>query len=224
MKYNKHLNEQKLIKYKWHYILSLGSLVLFLFTNSVLHAQWGSRSASILVTQRDTDDNNSNKKWSSDTMVDEHAVLMEFDKITKEWTAIAKEFGSYKGLTKYCSEREFRNEVDALLGAIHHYDTLLYGILINKTLHTSNPELKITIREIEKVEKDFKPKNFHEHLNQDCRHRRKLERNKEKTKNDMHIYSYDGQVLIIENDIRQYVQRITRLVGLIHKHAFHLIK
>ena len=204
------------------FLLLIGGLCL------PLQAQWGSRGASDAPASskrpsREQETPSTSTFLPQHAEVDEHELLIEFDKIIQEWEIASSDLGTYDGLAKYCSEKEYRDEIDGLLGAIHHYDTLLYGVLKDKALYESGHELKVTIREIEKIEGKYKPKYFHKHINDDCTGRRQIEKDRDKIANDLHTNSYDGQALVIDNDIHQYIHRITHLVELIDKHAFHLI-
>ena len=194
---------------------------LFVVTMLLAQAQWGSRR---VPTMPDVEEEVDLLRDQDVGEVDEYMVLMEFNQVVQEWGIISATLGSYAGLERYCDDRNYRNDVDALLGAIHHYDTLMYGIIRKMALCSAPmPSFKKALREIEKVEEEVSLEDFHKHLNDDCRHRSVIERDRKKIRNDLHINSYDGQVLIIENDIRQYVEKITHVIELINKHAFFLI-
>lgn len=151
-------------------------------------------------------------------------IVNELDRLDDAWHEIADEMGTYAGLAFYCKDKEYKYEIDNLLNDIHHYDTLLYQILLAKVeLDGASHTLRRTIKEIEKVENKYRPKNFHIKLQDDCKGRREIERNKKKLQSDIQAESYDGRALIINNDIHTYIHHITNLVDLIDKHAHHIL-
>ena len=207
--------------------------IFALYSTTSLYAQWGSRGSSgssgssssrasrSSRTGGGSDDTPAKKTYSKP--IDEHQVLVEFEGIIEDWEITAKSLGTYRGLSKYCEDQIYKDSIDGLLGAIHHYDSLLYSVLKEKSLYNSSHELSVTIKEIDALETKFKPANFHKHLKDDCRGKREIEKNEKKIRNDLNIDSYDGQSLILDTDIHQYIHRITHLVELIDKHALHLI-
>ena len=151
-------------------------------------------------------------------------IVLEIDKLDEEWHEIADELGTYAGLSLYCSDKKYKSQVNSVLDHVHHYDTLLYQILLVKAeLEGATHTLNKTIKEIEKIETKYKPKYFHSKLQDDCKGRRYIERNKKKLQSDVQMQSYDGQALIIDNDIHTYIRHITRLVDLVDKHAHHVL-
>ncbi len=192
--------------------------LLLIVTMGSASAQWGSRSLTIVESQSKT------SSASIKDQVYEHSVLVEFESIVTEWKAMSKDISVYEGLLKYCDDQAYRDEVDALLGGIHHYDTLMYRILIKKRdQYADNKEIQQTLKKIQKIEHKFKPSHFHRHLNNDCHKSKKLEKNRDALKNDLHMNSYQGQIFLIESDMQQYTNRITRMVNLINKSAAHFI-
>ena len=200
------------------YVMFLVCLCIsFSATLPSAEAQWGSKKKEVKRKRK--------KKKSREAVEAEgHEVVKELDRIDSTWHVIADKLGTYAGLSKYCTEAEYKKKVNTLLDEVHHYDTLLYQILIRKAeLEGDGKTLKRTIKEVEKVETKYKPKSFARKLKDDCKGRNYIEKYKKKLKRDVQMESYDGQALVIDNDIHAYIKRITHLLDLIDKHAHHLL-
>ncbi|MCY4419312.1 MAG: hypothetical protein OXB93_05660 [Cytophagales bacterium] len=156
-------------------------------------------------------------------LADGHALVEEYDRVVKEWDIMAEEISDYRGLSFYCTNAEYRENVMYILDTIHHLDSLLYKALEKKARISSNRELRTTIKEIDRLENKYKPQNFIRKLNDDCRERRYLEKNYKKLRNDLGMESYDGRALIVENDAATYVYHIKRLTDLVDKHIHHIL-
>lgn len=150
-------------------------------------------------------------------------VLKEFDAMVFHWEENSQSLDTYNGLKKYCFDREYKQRIIVSLEKMHHYDSLLYGILRAK-MKENGHELRITVREIEQFENKYKPMRFIEKLNDDCAGERYLERHKKELKREIGLESYDGQAEVIENDAATYIHHINRLLDLIDRHAHHLIE
>ena len=214
-----------------YFFASIFWVLLAFWSTPDLQAQWGSRAKSEAPSRKKHKKGRKKHKEEKELQVaeisdvDEHEIAVNFDKVVKEWDEVAEYLGTYDGMLSYCEVEEFQDRVDGLLGEIHHYDTLLYGVLQYKKHHNHNSrELRKTLAEIEKVEHKYNPKNFHRHLNEDCRSGKSLERNRKKLANDIHMNSYDGKTLILDNEIHTYIRHITHLVDLVDKHILHLLE
>lgn len=153
---------------------------------------------------------------------EEENVVARFDDIVTRWDLLSTELGSYEGLNKYCSQREYQENVITILNDIHHYDSLLYDKLSRKARFDKSHELKKTLTQIEQFEDEFKSPNFIKKLHDECSGRREIEKSSKVSRNDIGENSYDGQVLILEADLRKYIVHITKLVDHIKEHVHHL--
>ena len=194
-------------------------MFLLLSLNPLL-AQWGNR------TKVEKEEKHEAEARSKQRRILEKGrdVIQAFDEIVFKWEEIADELGTYAGLSKFCTNREYKDQINDLLHDIHHFDTLLYSILTAKAeLEYVNHELKVTLHEIEKVEDKFKPRNFYAKLKDDCVARKYIERHKKELTNDVGMKSFDGEALILDSDIHHYIHQVTHLVELIDKHGHHLL-
>ena len=198
-------------------LLIICLFVSFSATISIAEAQFGKKKRAEKQEKRQ-------QKSREEIEEEGHEIVKELDSLDAAWDEIAEELGTYAGLARYCTEDEYKQEVNELLDKIHHYDTLLYQILISKAeIEGRTKTLSRTIKEIEKVETKYKPKNFALKLKDDCKGRKEIEKDKEKLKLDVQTESYDGKALIIDNDIHTYIKRIAHLLHLVDKHAHHLL-
>lgn len=153
---------------------------------------------------------------------EEVGIVKQFDNLVLRWDLMSTELGTYEGLTKYCTDKQYQQEVITTLNEIHHYDTLLYQKLSQKARFSDNSELKKTLAQIEEFETEFKGPSFMKKLQDECVGRREIEKGYEETKNDIGMNSYDGQVLVLETDLHKYVVHITKLMDHIKEHVHHL--
>ena len=86
---------------------------------------------------------------------------------------------------------------------------------------TTENEKKI-LRQIEKFEEEFSIPKFLNKLKQECHERHETEHDKKYTKNDFADNSYDGQRLIVEQEINKYMKHITAKIDHIDKYLHHL--
>ena len=142
--------------------------------------------------------------------------------LTLQWDLEADNMNDYEGLSKFCQDEKYRLEVINLLQDIHHYDSVLYDRLTKAARFNSTHEIKKTIAEIEKFEEGYDMKSFIHFLHEECNARNDLERHAEEAKDDIGIYSYDGQVYILENELNKFVSHITKRVDHIREHVHHL--
>ena len=146
------------------------------------------------------------------------------DRITYDWDLEADKLSSYEGLQELCSDKEYRNGILSLLDDIHHYDTILYNVLINLSRRSDDKEVKKTLKDIKKFEEEYDSKSFIHFMNEECKAMRAIEKNSESTVNDVGINSYSGQVYILETELYKYVKHVTARVDKIRLHVHHLSK
>ncbi len=153
---------------------------------------------------------------------EDEGLVKKFDYLVTKWDLMSTELGTYEGLAKYCSDKQYQQEAIKTLEEIHHYDTLLYQKLSQKARFSNNSELKKTLAQIEEFETEFKGPSFMKKLQDECLGRREIEKGYEETKNDIGMNSYDGQITVLEADLHKYVAHITKLMDHIKEHVHHL--
>lgn len=153
---------------------------------------------------------------------DSASVVAVFDDLVTRWDLLASDLGSYEGLNRYCTEKEYQDNVISILEDIHHYDSVLYDAIARKARFSNNSEMKKTLKQIEEFETEFKGPSFMKKLHDECVGRREIEKSRSETKNDIGMNSYDGQVMVLEADLHKYVIHITKLMDHIKDHVHHL--
>lgn len=150
----------------------------------------------------------------------------DFDLLTSEWLNVSGELKTYSGLNRFCINADFRQETMDILGLLHHYDSLVLQILLDPSydLDISHREYKHTIKDIQKFEEEFSIKKFIDHLRESCAARNELERSKDDLVKGSNVHSYDGQILVLETDIRRFLNHIDKKVIAIddHLHMIHV--
>lgn len=156
---------------------------------------------------------------------EENASLsLRVDNLTYDWDREAKIISNYGGLDAFCNNVEYRNTIITLLNEIHHMDSVLYDRAKQASKRSSNTEIEKLIKDIEKFEKEFSMHKFLVHLKEECATQKEIEKNRVYTKNEVGAESYDGQILLLENELHKYIKHITKRVDTIRKHVHHLLK
>lgn len=146
----------------------------------------------------------------------------KIDKITYAWDLEADKLSNYEGLQQLCVDEAYRTEILSLLDEIHHYDSVLYGVLLKLSKTSKDSEVKKTLKDIEKFEDEYNTKKFVHFMSEECKAMREIEKNAEKTANDVGINSYSGQVYLLETELFKYVKHVTARVDKIRLHVHHL--
>lgn len=144
------------------------------------------------------------------------------DKLTYSWDLEADKLATYEGLLHLCGDGDYRNKIFNLLDSIHHYDTVLYQVLINMNQPHEDKEVKKTLKDIKKLEGDFNSREFIAFMRQECLAAKEIEKNAENTRNQVGYNSYSSQVYMLENELYKYVKHITKRVDHIRNHVHHL--
>ena len=153
---------------------------------------------------------------------EEENVVAKFDELVTRWDLLSADLGSYEGLNKYCTQKQYQEDVLKILNEIHHYDSLLYDRVSRKARFDKSHELKKTLQQIEEFEEEYKSPSFIKKLHDECVGRREIEKDSKELRSDIGTNSYDGQVLILEADLHKYIVHITKLVDHIKEHNHHL--
>ena len=148
----------------------------------------------------------------------------KIDEITYDWDLEADKLSSYEGLQELCLDENYRTRILTLLDDIHHYDTVLYNVLTRLSRTSDDKEIKKTLKDIKKFEAEYDSKSFIHFMNEECKAMKEIEKNSEKTANDVGINSYSGQVYLLETELYKYVKHVTARVDKIRLHVHHLSK
>lgn len=149
---------------------------------------------------------------------DKENIVKIVDDLTLKWDNQAEELKTYKGLQTYCSTKPYRDRTIELLNKIHHYDTLLYGIVNRKYSETEDEEAKLTLKDIEKLEDEYTTKNFKAFIHRECNGVNEIERNYGKAGGE----NYVKEVKKLEKELLKYVVSITERIDIIDEHIHHL--
>ncbi|XOV95302.1 MAG: hypothetical protein ACFHWX_11450 [Bacteroidota bacterium] len=155
---------------------------------------------------------------------EDHKTLGKvIDDLSYKWDDEAKVLNNYDGLSKFCANEEYRLNIIQLLQDVHHYDSVLYQRLVKASrFGNESHEVKKTIEEIEKFEEGYDMKSFIHFLHTECSARNEIEHNADDLKSEINIYSYDGQIYVLENELNKFVSHITKRVDHIREHVHHL--
>lgn len=149
---------------------------------------------------------------------DEAGVVKAVDDLTIKWDNEAEMLQTYEGLGSFCGESQYRKKIIEMLDEIHHYDTLLYGIVTRKFTNNKDPEAKLTLDDIETLESDYTTKEFRRFIHQECNTYNDIERNLGSEKGK----EYKEEVKALEDELKKYVIEVTKQIDLIDEHVHHL--
>ena len=153
---------------------------------------------------------------------DSSSLLAHIDEVTNKWNDVSDEMSTYRGLQQYCSNRAYKDNILETLNGIHHYDTVIYNVLVKKNRFSKSKDIDHALRDIKKFETKYHPSKFINFLHEECKFRRDIEKNKDESKTSFGSESYDGQIVILETELQKYVKHVTKLVAHINKHSHHL--
>ncbi|MEQ9403880.1 MAG: hypothetical protein RIM99_09860 [Cyclobacteriaceae bacterium] len=145
-------------------------------------------------------------------------IVAIVDDLTVKWDKQAEQLGTYMGLKYYCTAEQYREKTITLLDKIHHYDTLLYGIVTRKYADTKDREAEITLKDIVTVEAEYTTKSFKEFLQQECDGYNEIQEKYGKQDGS----KYYKEVEKLEKELAKYVSTITVRIDLIDEHIHHL--
>ncbi|MEQ6121440.1 hypothetical protein [Reichenbachiella sp. MALMAid0571] len=149
----------------------------------------------------------------------------EYDHLTAQWLEVSGELKTYSGLTTFCKNPEYSTHTVKILETLHHYDSLVLDIMENNAISqdVNHKELKKTSKDITKFETEYGIKAFIEFLKESCNTRKDLEKNKKELMKDSGMYSYDGQLLVLETQLRKFLLHIDKRIVSIddHLHMIH---
>jgi hypothetical protein len=149
---------------------------------------------------------------------DEAEIVKTIDALTLRWDNEAEKLQTYEGLGSFCGNSLYRKDIISMLDEIHHYDTLLYGIVTRKFESNEDAEAKATLNDIETLESEYTTKSFKRFIHQECNTYNDIERNLGAEKGD----EYDEEVAVLETELKKYVIEVTKQIDLIDEHIHHL--
>jgi hypothetical protein len=154
------------------------------------------------------------------TNAQDYTIEDKYDQLTEQWLELSKELKNYEGLAGFCANEEFRNYTISILSEMHHYDSVVMGFLLDPSTEVliGHHEYVATLKELEKMEEEGSIKEFMSFLRGSCVVRNDLEKKKDDVKNDVGMYSYDGQIVILETEIHRFLTHIDKRVISIDKH------
>ena len=137
---------------------------------------------------------------------------------------MSEDISHYYGLSAFCTNSEYRTYTIEVLELLHHYDSMVLDLLKDPTVEIdiSSHEYKKTMKDIEKFEGDYDLKGFIAFLRESCTTRNQLERDKQDLKKEMGMYSYDGQVMMLETEVNKFLNKIDKRILAINKHIHHI--
>ncbi len=145
-------------------------------------------------------------------------VAKTIDKLRYAWDDEAEKLETYEGLGNFCSESTYRKKIINMLDEIHHYDTLLYGIVTRKFNANQDAEAKATIEDIETLEVDYTTLSFKKFVHKECNTYNEIENNLGAAKGK----EYEKEVKALEEELIKYVDAITKRIDIIDEHVHHL--
>ena len=146
----------------------------------------------------------------------------KIDQVTYDWDLEADKLATYEGLLFVCGNIEYRQKIIGLLNDVHHLDSVLYEVLLKVSRTSSDKEVKKTLKDIEKFEKEYGTKSFIHFMNSECKAAKEIEKNADDLRKQVGQDSYSGQVYILETELFKYVKHITHRVDKIRLHVHHL--
>ena len=147
----------------------------------------------------------------------EENVGAKIEELTLQWDKEAEKLSTYEGLTEFCTVKVYRSEMSNTLNDIHHYDSVLYKIIAKKARFGGDPEMKKTLKDIEKLETEYSIKDFLSFLYEECTARNEIEKNARKSGKNK-----DGEVYMLETELNKYIKHITKRIDVVREHVHHL--
>lgn len=148
----------------------------------------------------------------------------KIDQLTYAWDLEADKLSSYEGLQNLCADSKYRKEIFDLLKEIHHYDTVLYEVLVKLSHRSKDREIHKTLKEIKKFEQKYNTESFVHFMREECTSMLEIERKAEDSRNEVGYSSYSSQVYMLETELVKYVKHVTHRVDKIRQHVHHLSK
>ncbi|XOV93459.1 MAG: hypothetical protein ACFHWX_01865 [Bacteroidota bacterium] len=138
------------------------------------------------------------------------------------WEEESKKLVQYKGLSGFCNDLEFRTSYYDLLKEIHQYHGLLYEQLIRTSDQHDQKKMNKVLEELEFIEKDYNIISFNDFFRERCYDQQDMEKNTRQHKSGFGVHSYHGKIYVMEEELRRYIEKLTKRITLVKKHIRHL--
>jgi len=142
--------------------------------------------------------------------------------LSTSWEKESKKLIEYHGLSGFCSDPEFRDVVYELLNEIHYYHALLYKELLETSDQHDQKKLRKVLIEMEIIEKDYAIESFNDFFRERCVDQKSLEKNAKQHKSGFGVHSYHGKIYVMEEELRRYIDKLSKRIGKVKKHVKHL--
>ena len=148
---------------------------------------------------------------------DEDELLMKVDDLRYRWDDEALNLETFVGMENFCHVKKYKKEVTLLLNSIHHFDTLLFGIVTEKFNQTADLQAQEALKDILLVESEYTTLNFLEFLELECSKVVKIEKIQAKKTKEI-----DAKTAALEKELIRYIDSVTERIDLIDENVHHL--
>ena len=145
-------------------------------------------------------------------------IVSIIDDLTVRWDQKAIELKDYQGIQNFCASETYREETNALLDKIHHWDTTLYFIVQEKFDTSKDEEAAETLKDIERLETEYSTIKFKEFIQKECTQITIIEDNFPKET----VKQYEKDIRNFEKELVKYLNSITYRIDIIDEHIHHL--
>lgn len=150
--------------------------------------------------------------------LEDYDIVEVIDDLTRQWDKGAINLKSYQGIQEFCLHEEYRKATIQLLDQIHHWDTTLYFIVIEKFDKVKDEEAAATLEDIERLETKYSTINFKEFIQMECTQLKTIEQNFDQEE----VKKYEKEIRKFEKELIKYVNSITTRIDIIDEHIHHL--
>lgn len=145
-------------------------------------------------------------------------IVEVIDKLRYKWDASAIGLKSYQGIQEFCENKSYRDEVNELLDAIHHWDTTLYFIVSEKYADSEDKEAALTLKDIEQLESEYSTANFKAFISDECNQLKIIHESFDQET----VRKYEKDIRNFEKELYKYINSITYRIDIIDEHVHHL--
>ncbi|SNT04128.1 hypothetical protein SAMN05421640_2125 [Ekhidna lutea] len=144
--------------------------------------------------------------------------------LVEEWDEISEGLSTYYGLSAFCTNEEYRTQVLDILDMVHYYDSIVLDVLKDPTteIQISSRKYGKMMDELFAFSDEHSKAEFISFMRKFCVERNNLEKDKDALKHEVGMYSYDGQILLIETDLNKYMKRMAKGVESINEYVQEL--
>lgn len=150
------------------------------------------------------------------------ALRSKIISLSISWEEESKKLIEYRGLSGFCNDLEFRNDYYDLLKEIHQYHGMLYEQLIRTSDQHDQRKMNKVLEELEIIEKDYNIVSFNDFFRERCYDQKDLEKNTRQHQSGFGTHSYHGKIYVMEEELRRYIEKLTKRITKVKKHIRHL--